>query len=262
MPTINLICLDFDGTIMTYDEDPAGVFHPAIIERLNGLPSRGVSWCTNSGRDYENQVDILARSEARGLTGLPDALMCSESLLYHRRDGCYTPHADWNKRVEQMLQSYHAAVQAALNPVLEDLASRYEPEEVKFEPAATVFCIPGEREVQEQFRAELQDLLAQGPGGQVTRNGGWVVALPVELGKGPVLRVYLREQDIAPENVLAVGDHHNDLSMLDGSSAGHCGCPADAIPEVIRVVQKAGGHVAVADGPLGTLEILDRFLVD
>jgi hydroxymethylpyrimidine pyrophosphatase-like HAD family hydrolase len=93
----------------------------------------------------------------------------------------------------------------------------------------------------------------------VTRNDCCFNILPYITGKGNTLLSYARYAGLHREEILAVGDHLNDLSMLDGSSAGRVGCPSDAVPEVRDAVRRAGGGVASQPGPLGTVAIIRRY---
>src|SRR5207248_10415546 len=65
--------------------------------------------------------------------------------------------------------------------------------------------------------------------------------------KGAALGELARLIDIPRENIFAAGDHHNDISMLNGDAAGMPSCPANAIDEVKAAVRGAGGYVARRD---------------
>ncbi len=258
MSEISLICLDFDGTIMVYDEAP-GFFHPAAIETLNSLAGLGVSWCTNSGRDMEGQGRILEASRARGLRHLPAALLCSESLIFERRNGDYAPSEPWNSSALQLQSRLHEKVQSVIRPRLADWAARFQPDEY-IGSGYTVFNVVDEGDRPLGLASEVEAALCDVPEVMVTRNGGWVAILPTQLGKGNVLRGYLDRAGIRHDRALAVGDHFNDLNMLDGSVTPHVGCPGSAVGEVVRTVRNAGGYVARAEGPEGTVEVIRYYL--
>ncbi len=44
--------------------------------------------------------------------------------------------------------------------------------------------------------------------------------------------------------LIAIGDGINDITMLNGGVTKCVGCPANAAPEVIQAVRKAGGIVS------------------
>jgi hydroxymethylpyrimidine pyrophosphatase-like HAD family hydrolase len=65
--------------------------------------------------------------------------------------------------------------------------------------------------------------------------------------------------EIPREQIFAAGDHHNDISMLDGRFAACSACPANAIPEVKAAVEAAGGYVASKYHGAGVHEALRFF---
>ncbi|HUE62202.1 MAG TPA: HAD hydrolase family protein, partial [Chthoniobacterales bacterium] len=78
--------------------------------------------------------------------------------------------------------------------------------------------------------------------------------------KGAALAELARLIDVPRENIFAAGDHHNDISMLNGQVAAMPACPANAIEEVKAAVRKAGGYVAKREHGAGVHEALLHFL--
>jgi hydroxymethylpyrimidine pyrophosphatase-like HAD family hydrolase len=257
--TVEHIFLDFDGTIMVYDEDP-GFFHPQVIELLNALPERGVKWYSNSGRGYESQQQILAASIRRGLRTMPEALLCSECFIFTRELDSFQGLEPWNSDAERLLTDYHAQVQAVIRPCLAEWQQFVSPAEMYMHPMATFFQV---EEGTDSYTALVEAFSAAvahvGEGG-VVKNGCWIFAQPHAVNKGRALSCYLREHGLDGANVLAVGDHENDLSMLGGDYAAYAGCPGSAISRVKDRVKKAGGYISEVDGPLGTLDVLCHYL--
>src|SRR5206468_14315 len=68
------------------------------------------------------------------------------------------------------------------------------------------------------------------------RNGIYLRFCHADYHKGAALAELARLLDVARENIFAAGDHHNDISMLDGRFAAMPSCPANAIPEVQHAV--------------------------
>jgi hydroxymethylpyrimidine pyrophosphatase-like HAD family hydrolase len=258
MLNLRLICLDFDGTIMVYDEEP-GFFHPGVIDALNELAGRGIQWCTNSGRNKESQLIILEKTRPRGLQHMPVALLCSECMIYEKKNGHYVAQEPWNTSTMVSLRQFHAGLQELLKPRLDVWNEKYRPT-VYLGDTHSVFFLSEEGDHLVRFMEELRPVVANQPKSMVTRNAGWINIMPNHLGKGNTLRGFLELKGIRPEEALAVGDHYNDLSMLDGSAARHVGCPANAMPDVAAAIRSAGGCVATKDGPEGTLEIIRHYL--
>jgi hydroxymethylpyrimidine pyrophosphatase-like HAD family hydrolase len=257
---LRLIALDFDGTIMLYDDPPSGHFHPDVIALLNELQQHGIDWCTNSGRDLRDQGQVLELAVARGLVHKPVALICSESLVYERTNGSFHPLEPWNSSVQQDLIHFHRRVQERLQPLMPGLMRQYGMFPSYVGEHYTAFALPDKDGVPQRFHMEIRDILADIPKTMVTRNGGWVAILTEDLGKGNALRQFAMAKGYLPDEILAVGDQFNDLNMLDGKAAKHVGCPSNSIPEVVATVRLAGGHVASAEGPHGTIEVIRRFI--
>jgi hydroxymethylpyrimidine pyrophosphatase-like HAD family hydrolase len=65
---------------------------------------------------------------------------------------------------------------------------------------------------------------------------------------------------VRPDQILAIGDGRNDLSMMSPDVARMTGCPRNAKPEVVELVSENGGHIAKSRNLEGTIEVLDAFL--
>src|SRR5438105_12549102 len=59
--------------------------------------------------------------------------------------------------------------------------------------------------------------------------------------KGAALAELARLIQVPRENIFAAGDHHNDISMLDGKFAAMPSCPVDSIAEEKTAVRAADG---------------------
>ena len=77
--------------------------------------------------------------------------------------------------------------------------------------------------------------------------------------KGTALAELCRLTKISAHETFTAGDHHNDISMLDGIHARWPAAPGNAIEDVKTTVQKAGGYVASARCSDGVVEALRYF---
>jgi len=253
---VRLVSLDFDGTILSYDH-PDGVFHSAIIELLNELEQAGVMWCANSGRDKPDQLAVITRSVERGLRHLPAALVCMETVVFVRNQSAYESLEDWNAQARHRMKTCHARVHDRLKAKMDYITRKYNPKLSAIGEWYTAFLLHEKdgaapvslHEDLERFLDECDDVM-------LSRNGGWVAVNHRELGKGNALLAFARHAGVSRDQILAVGDHHNDLPMLLPEVAGYLGCPADAIPEVRKAIREAGGMIAKNPGPAGTAEII------
>lgn len=82
---------------------------------------------------------------------------------------------------------------------------------------------------------------------------------PKGITKGSGLAFFCQKTGIAPSEILAIGDSHNDLSMLE--IAGHIACPGNATDEVRSRVASRGvdGYVAKAHTTAGVVQVLEHF---
>jgi len=82
----------------------------------------------------------------------------------------------------------------------------------------------------------------------------------VPFTKGLALGELAARLGINAAHILAIGNGHNDISMLDGSVAKLTGCPENAEVDVMAVVKQSGGHIATKKILAGVVEILDAYL--
>ncbi len=255
---IRCVVIDLDGTMLVPAGDAVRIPHQ-MITALNELGRRGVVWCTNSGRDFEDQAAILRRAVEEGLQAVPDAIMFNEAYVRPLQGRGLPAWRAWNAAARQSLREFQPRVQAALRGKLDRWRSSYQILREVLEEETTAFLVPKEGEMAARFAAELSVVLRSVMEAVVLRNGGWVAVLPSHLGKGQVLATYMRSRFLESDEVLAIGDQLNDISMLNGEVADAVGCPSDAAAEVKSAVLDAGGTVAAQPGYLGTLELLERY---
>ncbi|MCB1101438.1 MAG: HAD family hydrolase [Kiritimatiellae bacterium] len=257
-PSIRLVSLDFDGTIMVYDQS-VGRFHPEVVRVLNALADQGIAWCANSGRDLEDQKVVLHRSREVGLTHMPQAIISSESLVHFRDGEDYLPLISWNEKAMAGLKRLHRAVHEALAPHRKNIEETYQPDLILWDDAITAFLVKDRSGTKPRaLFNQLMDWLADVPSAVMSMNGAWVQVMLRGLGKGIALSAWTETVGLLPDEILAVGDHYNDLDMLSGRHASHIGCPLDALMEVRLTVERARGYVGRYPGPLGTVDILER----
>ncbi len=253
---IKLICLDFDGTILIYDDEEIGHFHPDVITLLNSLEEKGIVWCANSGRDKEDQLAVIERAKASGLTHMPVALVCSESFIYMKNGSGYYELEPWNTYAREMLRDCHTEVQKKLCDKFVYIEETYTPISSLVGECFTAFFIPDRDNLPGKLFDELKQF-TEGVGNiMITRNGGWVTVMHVMLGKGNALKEFMRHRGLESCDALTVGDHLNDLTMLKKEIAHYLGCPGNAAQEVKDAVRTEGGIVADEHGALGTIQII------
>jgi len=91
---------------------------------------------------------------------------------------------------------------------------------------------------------------------QIAFNKGAVMVLPPGVTKASGLRAALAELDIAPHNVVAVGDAENDHAFLKA-----CGCAA-AVSNALPSVKAEADIVLSRDHGAGVRELIERILAE
>jgi len=248
---IKLICLDLDGTAAEHDGQHAWLAD-AVVDALNALGQRGVRWCANSGRSFDNQLGLI--QACRRLVNMPIAILSGERFI-HWLAPQMRPHEPFNGRMRTRLEQMYPRVRATLEPHRERLRRSYAIRSEQDIDLIIGWNLESASQAT-QIAAGLRELLAPVPEAQILQNVTWVIITHRAAGKGVVLAETGRALRVGRENILAIGDHLNDLDMLDGRAAAHVGCPADADDEVKAVVRAAGGVVAGEAGVVGTAEIL------
>jgi len=195
----------------------------------------------------------------RSLTNLPIAILSGERFIHLADPPYYVPLEEFNTAMQRRMDALLPVVSAAVEPHRPRLRERFQ---IRYEGTASqvIGWNLTDQSQADAFICELEIILRDVVDVQILRNGAWIILTHVDAGKGRTLSVLLEREGIAPDQVLAIGDHLNDLDMLDGSAAKFVGCPADAHPRVKEIVTKAGGMVGSRDGHRGTIEIIDHYI--
>jgi hypothetical protein len=91
----------------------------------------------------------------------------------------------------------------------------------------------------------LNDFCRGIPNLTVVRNDVYARFSHQDYNKGSALGEIARRLGIPAAQVLAIGDHLNDLPMLNPRYAGFLAAPSNAIPLVKETVRNAGGYLSM-----------------
>lgn len=253
-----LICLDMDGT--SVDHDGLHCFlSPLVARALNRAADVGAAWCTNSGRSADNQVGVI--QACRELNTMPQAIASGERYIHdiHETGFGAVPRQEHNRPAREKA----LALMALVTPAVEGHGERLldHADVAEWHPSAEFAAwLLTERADPLAFAELAAQCLQSVPQAKIIRNGRWIVVTHVDFGKGWLLEKIAAGLGVPREGILAVGDQHNDLDMLDGNVAGYVGCPADADPVILETVRAAGGWIAEQPGSAGTAALIDRFV--
>jgi hydroxymethylpyrimidine pyrophosphatase-like HAD family hydrolase len=254
-PRICLLATDLDGTLLglTPEFNRYNEFRDEICARQTA----GCIWVISTGRRLRDFQRIFLPLRTFGI--VPDFIVIRHAYIFERKEWGWYPHILWNLKILelQVRNRFHAR---RVIPHLRRLIARNIP----------FVRVPRQNSQRICFRFNDLDSAAQGDAIlseavrpyrylRVFRYRNEVDVYRVPFTKGLSLMELARKVGIAPANILAIGDGHNDISMMDPDIAQYCACPANAAPEVIETVNKNGGHIARQPHLAGVLEILQAF---
>jgi HAD superfamily hydrolase (TIGR01484 family) len=251
---IQLISTDFDGTLVSHASDP--VFDRGCMELIRELQSGGAIWAINTGRS----VGLLEEGlEDFAFPVLPDFILTSERDVFRPTERGWEPYGDWNARCAQAHAELYDSASSVLAEVV-DFVSHQTKARVIYEADAPAGLIATSEDEMDRLTKFIDQAKANDPKFHYQRNTIYLRFCHADYHKGAALAELSRLTEIPREAIFAAGDHHNDISMLDGRYAAFPSCPANAIDAVKAAVQNAGGRVAEKEFGAGVHEALQHFL--
>jgi hypothetical protein len=251
---LRLISTDYDGTLInSYAE---GEIHPDFFTRLQIFRNKGpVTWVINTGRTWENlQNDLIERN----VPVWPDWVVLVEREICIVDGRRIVSWLEWNHRCELL----HTQLFASVRPVwkkIEDFIKSETEAELIVDIGSPLGIIARSEEEADYISTYIVPLLEPWPNLVAVRNSVYFRFSHAFYHKGSCLKAIQQELNISPRETFAVGDHLNDLPMLDRAYAAHIACPANAVELVKAKVRQEGGYVALKDEAAGVIEAWDTF---
>jgi len=254
---IRLLSIDFDGTLVSHVSEP--VFDERCMKLIDELQRDGAVFAINTGRS----VDLLES----GLTDFefplrPDFILTTEREVFRPASNGekWEPFGDWNQRCARDHAELFSSAQSVLTEVVDFVTQK-----TKAQLLYHTEGLEGLRAANEEEMDRIVEFIEQArdPDSKFhyQRNTIYLRFCHADYHKGAALAELARLIDIPRENIFAAGDHHNDISMLNGDVASMPACPANAIGEVKAAVREAGGYVARRAHGAGVHEALEHFLL-
>ena len=251
--TMRLICTDFDGTIAEAGNHPISL---AFFERLHAWRKLGpVYWVINTGRKFDSLHEDLIR---RQVPIWPDWAVAMEREIWLLRDRRGIGWFEWNRKCELL----HNQLFESVHPVwklVEDYIVRHTSAQLVEDAGSPLGIIASCDEEADEISSFMTPLLENWPTLVSVRNSIYFRFSHKFYHKGTCLEAISSGLDVLPMQIFAVGDHLNDLPMLDRRYARHLACPGNAVDEVKEKVREQGGYVAKANVAEGTVEAWDKF---
>jgi HAD superfamily hydrolase (TIGR01484 family) len=253
---IRLLSIDFDGTMVSRVSEP--VLDRECMKLIGDLQNDGAVWAINTGRSVELLESGLADFE---FPIRPDFILTTEREVF--RPGAngeeWEPFGDWNERCARDHAELFSSAQSILAEVVDFVTQK-----TKAQLLYHAQGLEGLRAESDEEMDRIVQFIENARGDETKfdyqRNTIYLRFCHADYHKGAVLAELARLIAIPRENIFAAGDHHNDISMLNGEVAGMPACPANAIDEVKTAVRSAGGYVAERQHGAGVHEALQHFL--
>jgi len=251
--SLRLLCTDFDGTIAEGDSKPIS---SVFFDRLSEWRARGpLYWVINTGRTFESLQQELIRRKA---PIWPDWVVAVEREIWLVRERRGVGWFEWNRKCELLHTQLFESVQPIWK-LIEDYISRHTQAKLVEDAGSPLGIIASCEEEADEISAYITPLLLDWPMLVAVRNSIYFRFSHKFYHKGACLEAIANGMGVLPLQIMAVGDHMNDLPMLERRYAHHLACPANAVDEVKKQIQAQGGHVSSANVAEGTVEAWDLF---
>ncbi len=250
-----LLSFDFDGTL----HQPQDGWHldATFFDHIAKMrEEHGALWLINTGRSLFQMVQGFGESR---FPFLPDLLIVREREIFQPTQfGRWVDLGDWNKKGEKDHKKLFKKSARALKKLKKFVTQETQAEwiESKDEPAGIIAKSLAEMA---HIASHIDAVCAGISDLSYERNSIYLRFSHGKYNKGSALQQVQSLSSVGVENTFAIGDGHNDLTMLHPSVASHLACPANAIPDVKDIVSASGGHVSQMNASHGALDALRTF---
>lgn len=251
---IQLISTDFDGTFFAEVEKPP--VPEELQRRIGRLQAAGTQWVINTGRDLSSLLEALARAR---LSIRPDYLVVVEREIYVHEKAQYVGLEDWNRRCAAAHAELFAQVKQDAPRLMAWVNERFDA--TVYEDAYSPFCLIAENNGDaDAILGYLDEYCRKQRDLTVVRNDVYARFSHAAYSKGTALSEIARQLALGPEQILAAGDHLNDLPMLSRERARWLVAPSNAIELVKQTVRRQAGFVSDEPHGYGVARGLEFFL--
>lgn len=251
---IALITTDFDGTLYSEFEYP---HVPARLqETITRLQAQGVKWMINTGRDLSGLMETMARGR---LSLKPDFIGAVEREIFVHNGHSYVPSKLWNDTCTQAHKELFGRIKKDIADMTAWVNDRFDA--TVYQDIYSPFCLTaGNNDDADQIMVYLEEFCRKIPNLTIVRNDVYARLAHAHYNKGSVMSEIARQLQIPPGQMLAAGDHFNDLPMLDAKRARWLVAPDNAIRAVKELIQKQNGYLSPHACGYGVMDGLNRCL--
>jgi len=250
-----LLSFDFDGTL----HQPQDGWHLDVtffdhIQKMR--EEHGALWLINTGRSLFQMVQGISESH---FPFLPDFLIVREREIFQPTQfGHWVDLGDWNKRGEKDHKKLFKKASRSMKILKKFVTEETQAEwiESKDEPAG---IIAKSLDEMAHIANHVDTICAKMPNLSYERNSIYLRFSHSRYNKGSALQQVQSLSGVGVDKTFAIGDGHNDLTMLRPEVAAHLACPANAISDVKVTVSTSGGYVSELNASQGAIEALRTF---
>ncbi len=227
------------------------------MELIRELQNGGAVWAINTGRS----VDLLEAGLADFSFPIrPDFILTTEREVFRpgQNGDKWEAFGDWNERCARDHAELFSSAQPVLAEVIDFVTQETKARLLYHSEGLEGFVAQNDEEMN-RITEFIERARAGHPKLDYQRNTVYLRFCHADYHKGAALAELARLIEVPRDNIFAAGDHHNDISMLDGKFAAMPSCPANAIEEVKAAVRAAGGYVAEKEHGAGVREALLHF---
>ena len=190
---------------------------------IGQLQRDGALWTINTGRSVELLESGLLDFE---FPIRPDFILTSERDVFRpsHNGGKWEPFGDWNDRCAQAHAELFNSAQSVLTEIIDFVNGKTKARVIYLGPAAEGVVATSEEEM-DRITEFVEQVRTRQPEFNYQRNTIYLRFCHADYHKGAALAELSRLINIPREEIFAAGDHHNDVSMLDGAFRRDAGLP-------------------------------------
>ncbi len=221
---IALIATDLDGTLIgSANELPIYTEFRSKIRELR--ETRDVVWAACTGRSRKSFQEFFSPMQQMNIA--PKYIIVKHAYIYELGKLGYRPHFTWNFRIRLLISATRANTGRAIDAWhgqvtgmalgVRTLRREKNRLQVRFDSAESAATAAG----------ILREHVKEFPHLRVFQYQQEADVRQVPFTKGLAVSELARHLDIDRDRILAIGNGHNDISMLDGTVAQHFGVRID-----------------------------------
>ena len=272
-----LLALDVDGTLL----DPQGALRPAVQEAVIAVQARGVRVTLCTGRRFRTALPIAQKLGIDEPLVVNNGALLKDPVSGDTLQQCYMPPDIYHQGLAFLRQlstpmvyidAFHEQVD-----ILTETLEQAHPFQQEYLTAQLEHCqVDTDIDAPPAHGVVMMSIMADAPSLHTLRDtaraafgararlqvlanksyqGAILEILHPDVSKWYALRQFAVQEGIAPEEIIAVGDDHNDVEMLRHAGLGI------AMGNAVETVQEAADYVTESNAEDGLVLALEHFVL-